>query len=198
MHGYFIRTSRCNRGPISPLSRIYLHLALHKTDSGEKPASATRVGPQWRNKRTKRRNKSIINTESKLMVARGQGLGGMEKMGEGECLPVMGGRSHREEGHSIGNRVNGTVITLYGDRWQLHLWWARMTDRLVQLLGPTPETNATWCVNCALIKNKQTPRVGPLVGRNHLSKCHFGHIAAPRAKSWDKRHKALYIDIEMP
>ena len=32
-------------------------------------------------------------------------------------LPVMGGVSHKNKRHSIGNIVNETVIAMYDDRW---------------------------------------------------------------------------------
>lgn len=36
-------------------------------------------------------------------------------------LPVIKQISHRDERGSRENRVNDIVVTLYGDRWQLHL-----------------------------------------------------------------------------
>jgi len=71
------------------------------------------------NKQTKSRNRHI-NIENKLMVARGQEEGGWAKRMKGSekyRLPVMERIIHGDKRHSIGNRVNGVVIVLYGDRW---------------------------------------------------------------------------------
>lgn len=61
---------------------------------------------------------SPVNTENKLMNARGEEGGGMGKMGEGETEIQASscGLSHWDKRHSIRERVNDTVIALYGDR----------------------------------------------------------------------------------
>ena len=58
------------------------------------------------------------------MVARGKRDVGKAKRVKGRGrykLPVMESTNHRDESHTIGSMVNGAVITLYGDRWWLHL-----------------------------------------------------------------------------
>ena len=60
-----------------------------------------------------------INTENKVMVARGKRGEGMSEMGEGEW-EIQASRnriSHTERRYNIGNIVNSILITLYGDRW---------------------------------------------------------------------------------
>lgn len=72
---------------------------------------------KWISKQTQRRIRPI-NTQNKLMVARGEVSGReMGKMGEREWeiqVPVIEQISHKNK--SIGNTVNGTIIVLYGDR----------------------------------------------------------------------------------
>ena len=59
-----------------------------------------------------------INTESDLMVARGEGPRGMGKMGEGEWEIQASSYeiSHKNKSQSIENIVNHTAAALYGDR----------------------------------------------------------------------------------
>ena len=56
------------------------------------------------------------------MGTRGEGDGGMGRMGEGEWeiqASIMEWVSHGDKGHNMGKMVNGMVIALYGDRGQL-------------------------------------------------------------------------------
>lgn len=74
------------------------------------------------------------------------------KREEGEWelqIPVRGWVSQSDERSSIGNGVNGTETALYGDRRELHWWWAE--HRVVESLYCTPETNGRLCVNSTLI-----------------------------------------------
>lgn len=53
----------------------------------------------------------------------GQGmgeLGGRDKVVQTSCYKKI---SHKVERYSMGNIVNNIIITLCGDRWQLHLLW---------------------------------------------------------------------------
>ena len=64
------------------------------------------------------------------MVARGKGVGGWGKWmkGKREAQPSSYGQNKsRDERHSTGNAVNGTVTVLSGDRWELPLPWAQHT-----------------------------------------------------------------------
>ena len=81
---------------------------------------------QNKTKQNKHRNR-LINTESKLGVAKGevwskvmaQQVKGI-KMHE---LPVINSMRYGDEKYSIRNKVSNIVITLYGNRWQVHLSW---------------------------------------------------------------------------
>ena len=69
-------------------------------------------------KLTKSRNRPK-NTENRPMVARGDRVGGMGKMGEGPGgtgFQFWNELSHRDERHSIENIVSGIVIALCRDR----------------------------------------------------------------------------------
>lgn len=62
--------------------------------------------------------------QAKLLVATGEGSGGMGKMDEGSeryRILVMELIIHGDERLSIGNIVNRIVIALHGNRWELHL-----------------------------------------------------------------------------
>ena len=66
-----------------------------------------------------------INTDNKLMVARGKGEGRGTKWVKGEWEVQASSyrvKNHGDERHSIGNIVSGIVIMLDGDRWLLCLW----------------------------------------------------------------------------
>lgn len=39
--------------------------------------------------------------------------------------------SHRDKRCSTGNIINGIVMALYGDRWQLHLWYTQHDTELL-------------------------------------------------------------------
>ena len=56
------------------------------------------------------------------MVARGERVGEMGKMGEGEEIQASSCRMSKSQGKrcSIWNIVNGIATALYGDRWELH------------------------------------------------------------------------------
>lgn len=70
------------------------------------------------NKETKRIK--TINTEKKLMAARGKGCWGMGKIREREWeIQALGYGMHksRNKRRRVGNIVGGIVTVLYGDRW---------------------------------------------------------------------------------
>ena len=58
-------------------------------------------------------------------------------------LPVIKEISHEDEKYSLENIVNNTVITLYSDRWQLHVCELCIMYRIVESLCCTSETNIT-------------------------------------------------------
>ena len=46
-----------------------------------------------------------------------------------------------------GNLINGIVVALYGDRWQLYGEYRQHQYRVVGSLYQIPETNVTLCAN---------------------------------------------------
>ena len=53
--------------------------------------------------------------------------------------------SDRDERNSIGNIIDGIIIGLYSDRWELHSGRHNIMDRVVQSLCFIPDTNITVC-----------------------------------------------------
>ena len=66
------------------------------------------------NKQTRNRDR-LINTENKLMVARGEGGGKLSKMGEREREIQTSSYvriNHKNKSHSIRNTLNGILIVI--------------------------------------------------------------------------------------
>ena len=65
-----------------------------------------------------------------------------QKWDEGHFqIPVIKQISHRDVTYNIRNMVKNMVITLFGNRWSLDLWWPLHNIGNVKALCSTPETN---------------------------------------------------------
>lgn len=72
------------------------------------------------NEQTTQNRDRLIDTENKLMGARGEEGGRWAKWVKGsgrDRLPVMERINHGNKSHSIGSIVHDIVIALYSDRW---------------------------------------------------------------------------------